>query len=278
VLQGDDTGLKVLDDNAPGGAKRGHLWFYVGDAKYCSVAYTPDWCREGPGVLLSMRKGGWFVADAYKGWDHLYTREDDPLTEAGCWAHARRPFVELAERGEARAAILLRYVQQLYEVERLSKEAGESHDETLARRRRDSAPVIAAIEKWRTQTLDGEPPKSALAGACGYVKNQWVALTRFLEDGALPLDNTLVERALRGVSLGRKNFLFAGSDKGAMTAATIYTIVATCKLNGVEPFAYLADVLTKIETGTWPHGCLHELLPDQWALNASPSALRDPIR
>ena len=93
----------------------------------------------------------------------------------------------------------------------------------------------------------------------------YAALSRFLEDGALPLDDTLVERALRGVSIGRRNFLFAGSDKGAMTAATIYTIVATYKLCGVEPVAYLADVLTKIETGTWPHGRLRELLPDEWA-------------
>lgn len=88
VMNADDTGLKVLDDKAPGGAKRGHLWFYVGDSTHCAVAYTPDWCKEGPGVFLSMREGGWLVADAYKGWDHLYKRAEHPLTVVGCWAHA----------------------------------------------------------------------------------------------------------------------------------------------------------------------------------------------
>lgn len=278
VLNADDTGLKVLDEKAPGGAKRGHLWFYVGDSKFCAVAYTPDWCKEGPGVFLSMREGGWLVADAYKGWDHLYKRAEHPLTEVACWAHARRTFVELADRGEARAAVLLHFVQKLYEIERLSKAEDESHDDRLKRRQRDSAPIVNEIQKWCLAMRESEPPKSELARATGYLVNQWRALTRFLEDGALPIDNTLVERALRGVSLGRKNFLFAGSDKGALTAATIYSIVATCKLCGVEPFAYLTDVLTKIETGTWPHGRLRELLPDEWAKTAPSSALRATIR
>lgn len=278
VMNADDTGLKVLDEKAPGGAKRGHLWFYVGDSTHCAVAYTPDWCKEGPGVFLSMREGGWLVADAYKGWDHLYKRAEHPLTEVGCWAHARRAFVELADRGEARAAVLLHHVQKLYEVERISKAANETHEERLVRRKRDSTPIIEEIRRWCVATSGSEPPKSELARATGYIVNQWKALSRFLEDGALPLDNTLVERALRGVSIGRKNYLFAGSDQGAMTAATIYTLVATCKLCGVEPVAYLTDVLTKIETGSWPHGRLGELLPDEWAKTAPPSALRPTIR
>jgi len=278
VLQADDTGLKVLDEKEPGGAKRGHLWFYVADSTLCAVVYTPDWTKESAGIFLTARKGGYLQADAYKGWDHLFTREEDPLIEVGCWAHARRPFVELAERGEARAAVMLHHVKKLYAVERAATEAGDGPDERLARRRRDSAPVLEAIAKWIAEVLAKEPPKSALAGAAGYIHNQWTALTRFLEDGALPIDNTLVERALRGVGQGRKNFLFAGSDAGAIRAATIYTITATCRLCGVDPLAYVEDVLRKLSTGRWPYARLRELLPDQWRKTAPASALLAPRR
>ena len=278
VLQGDDTGLKVLDEKSPGGAKRGHLWFYVADATLCAVTYTPDWTKESAGLFLSARKGGYFVGDAYGGYDHLYTRKEHPLIECGCWAHGRRSFVELAERGEARAAVMLHHVKKLYEVERAATDARDGPEQRLARRQRDSAPVIAEIKKWCDEVAAKEPPKSALAGAVGYVLNQWVALNRFLGDGALPIDNTLVERALRGVSQGRKNFLFAGSDVGAMRAATIYTITATCRLCGVEPMAYVEDVLRKIQSGDWPYARLRELLPDEWRKTAPASALLKPKR
>jgi transposase len=278
VLQADDTGLKVLDRDSPGGAKKGHLWFYVGDATLCAVAYTPDWTKEGPGLFLAGRKGGWLVADAYGGYDHIYARERDAPIEVGCWAHARRGFVELAERGEPRAAVMLFHIKKLYEIERAATEAGERPDERLARRKRESQPVIHDIGLWCRKTYESEPPKSALAKAIFYIINQWQALTRFLEDGALPLDNTLVERALRGVAMGRRNYLFAGSDQGALRAATIYTITATCRLNGVEPLAYFTDVLTKLQMEQWPHGRLRELLPDEWRKTAPANALIAPAR
>ena len=278
VLQGDDTGLKVLDEKAPGGAKRGHLWFYVADSTLCAVVYTPDWTKEGPGLFLSARKGGYFVGDAYAGYDHLFTRDEHPLIESGCWAHARRGFVEIADRGDARAAVLIHHAKKLYLVEAAASDARDGPNERHARRQRDSVPVIADIKKWCDEAIAKEPPKSALAGAIGYVLNQWNALTRFLEDGALPIDNSLVERALRCVSQGRKNFLFAGSDSGAMRAATIYTITATCRLCGVEPTAYVADVLRKIQGGHWPYSRLRELLPDEWRKTAPASALLKPKR
>ena len=278
VLQGDDTGLKVLDEKAPGGAKRGHLWFYVGDRALCAVVYTPDWTKDGPGLFLASRRGGYLVADAYKGWDHLYTRDEHPLIEVGCWAHARRSFVEIAERGEPRAAVMLHHVKKLYDVERDATEARDGPAERLARRHERSSVVIQDIAKWCAEIKEREPPKSALAGAVGYVLNQWVALTRFLDDGALPLDNTMVERALRCVAQGRKNFLFAGSDEGAIRAATIYTCMATCKLNGVEPTAWLTDVIAKIQTEQWPHGRLRELVPDEWRKTAPAHALIDAKR
>lgn len=278
VVQADDTGLKVLDDKAPGGAKRGHLWFHVADASLCAVIYTPDWTKESAGLFISARKGGYLQADAYKGWDHLYTREENPLVECGCLAHARRPFVELAERGEARAAVMLHHVKKLYEIEKASTEAREGPDQRLTRRQRDSVPVMDDIQKWVAEVRAKEPPKSALAAAVGYVHNQWEALTRFLHDGAIPIDNTLVERALRGVSQGRKNFLFAGSDAGAIRAAIIYTITSTCRLCGVEPMAYVEDVLRKLQTGRWPYARLRELVPDEWRKTAPTSAMLAPKR
>lgn len=278
VVQGDDTGLKVLDEKAPGGAKRGHLWFYVADASLCAVMYTPDWSKESAGLFIAARKGGYLQADAYKGWDHLFTRKEHPLIECGCWAHARRPFVELAERGEARAAVMLHHIKKLYEVEKASRDANEGHPERLVRRQRDSVPVIDDIKDWVAELRAKEPPKSALAVAVGYVHNQWEALTRFLQDGAVPIDNTLVERALRGVSQGRKNFLFAGSDAGALRAAIIYTITATCRLCGVEPMAYVEDVLRKLQTGRWPYARLRELVPDEWRKSAPASAMLAPKR
>jgi transposase len=278
VLHADDTGLKVLDEKAPGGAKKGHLWFYVGDATLCAVVYTPDWTKAGPGLFLATRRGGWLVADAYKGYDHIFTRDEEPPIEVGCWAHARRPFVELADRGEPRVATMLLYVKKLYEIERASKDANEDDALRLARRRAESAPIIEAIAEWCAANHDSDPPGSAFAKAIGYVVNQWRALTRFLEDGALPLDNTLVERALRGVATGRRNYLFAGSDRGALRAATFYTIIATCKLCGVEPMAYVTDVLSKIEAGTFTHGQLRDILPDRWREAATPNALIAPTR
>lgn len=242
------------------------------------MVYTPDWTKEGPGLFLAERDGGYLVADAYKGYDHIFTRkvEDEELPapiECGCWAHARRGFVELADRGEPRAATMLHHIKKLYDVERESKEAREGPAERLARRQRDSLQTLEVIRIYCTETRAKEPPKSALASAVGYVINQWQALVRFTEDGAIPIDNTLVERALRGVAMGRRNYLFAGSEAGAMRAATLYTIIASCKLSGVEPMAYVQDVLRKIQTGQWPYGRLRELIPDRWRETAPASAL-----
>ncbi len=269
VLATDDTGLKVLDEKAPGGSKRGHMWFYVGDATWCSVQYTPDWKKEGPGAVLRDRVG-WLQADAYAGFDHVF--DLGRAIEVGCWAHARRSFAEIAHAGDPRAAIFLTYVQKLYEIERRATEDAVDHEERRRRREEQAKPVLATIGKWCADMYNTEPPKNALPKAIAYVVNQWKALNRYVEDGRLPIDNTMVERALRGIATGRKNFLFAGSDAGAERAATIYTLLATCKLNGVSPFAYIADVLRKLEMERFPKSRLHELLPPMWRETAPESA------
>lgn len=277
LVQADDTGLKVLDDKAPGGSKRGHLWCYVGDATWAAFVYTPDWRKEGPQSFLAERRG-WLQADAYKGYDDLFTRKGATAIEVGCWAHARRGFVELFQSGEVRAAVLLQKVQRLYAIEAQATAGGDDPEARQKRRERDARPVLEEIGRWCAMTYNQEPPKSALAKAIGYIVNQWQALSRFVEDGRLPLDNTRCERALRVVAVGRKNYLFAGSDAGAERAATIYTLIGTCALVGADPLAYFTDVLRKLETRRFPASRIDELLPPNWIKTAPESARVRPSR
>jgi transposase len=276
VLQADDTGLKVLDRDEPRGARRGHLWCYAGDQRWAVFRYTPNWRKEGPQSFLAQRRG-WLVADAYKGWDALFTRPGATCVEVGCWAHARRGFFELAEAGDARPAWVLDQLQDLYRVEAKATEDGVDHEERRTRRLRESAPIVSSIFAWCNRVCAAEPPQSAFAKAAAYVLNQQYALIRFTEDGRLPVDNTLVERKLRPIAVGRHNYLFCGSDAGAERAATAYTLLGTCALNGVEPRAYLTDVLLKLQSG-WMRSRLDELLPPNWLAAAPASARVAPSR
>ncbi|MCC6997683.1 MAG: IS66 family transposase [Deltaproteobacteria bacterium] len=271
VLQADDTGINVLDQDAPGGAKRGHLWCYVGDATWASFTHTPDWRKEGPQSYLAARRG-WLVADAYKGYDGLFTRPGATPVEVACWAHARRPFAELALGGDARAAPVIELVRKLYEIEECARLDGVSPEERQARRQRESLPLVDAITAACITARQQHPPSDPLAKAAGYVINQNGALRRFLEDGLLPIDNTLTERRLRPIATGRKNYLFCGSDARAERAASMYTLLGTCAMAGVDPRAYLTDVLRKLETQRWPWSRLDELLPPNWAKTAPDSA------
>lgn len=276
VLQADDTGIKVLDQDAPGGAKRGHLWGYIGDATWAAFNYTPTWEKEGPQNFLATRRG-WLVADGYRGYDGLYTRPGATVIEVACWAHGRRAFAELVQAGDARAAPMIRLIGQLYELEGTATADQVDPDERLRRRREHSEPITMQIGALCAQIINTTPPKDDLTRAAGYLVNQWTALRRFLEDGRLPIDNTLVERALRPIAVGRKNYLFCGSDSGAERAASAYTLLGTCALVGVEPRAYLVDILNKLELERWPMSRIDELLPPNWIKNA-PASARLPTR
>lgn len=264
VLGADDTGIKVLDKGAPGGAKRGHLWCYVGDGMHAVFRYTPDWSKEGPQAFLEKRRG-WLQADAYRGFDALFARKGATAVEVGCWAHARRPFAELALANDARAAPMIEKIRALYAVERRATEEGVDAEERLRRRQAESAPVVDAIVAACCEIRGRYPPSDPLAKAAGYVRGQERALRRFLEDGALPIDNMLVERRLRPVACGRRNYLFCGSDAGAERAAVIYSLLGSCALAGVDPRAYLTWVLTRLEIERVPRARLDELLPASWA-------------
>jgi transposase len=180
----------------------------------------------------------------------------------GCWAHGRRRFVACARSGDALAYEALRIIRRLFAVERLSAMLGETADERLLRRREHSAPVLAELRAWLHEQRGVIPPKTPLGKAIGYLLRQWHRLILFLTDGRIELTNNRVERELRSLVLGRKNWLFAYGDLGGERTATILTIVGTCIAHRVNPRAYL-HVVTKLIVHGWPHARVRELLPDQ---------------
>ena len=261
VLQVDDTKLPVQDRRRPKNIKRGHMWALVGDHRYVAYRYTDNWRAETAVALLGERIG-WMQVDAYKGYEQVFAL--GLAMAVGCWMHCRRYFVRAFENKDLRAARPLELIGQIYAVEAASREAGESHEARLERRQRDSKPLVAELQGWLDEHRAGEPPSSPLGRAITYADNRWVALSCPFYDGALELDNGDVERALRGTALGRKNWLFAGSDEGAARAAIINTVIETAVRHGVEVWAYLHDVLVKLSAG-WPMRRLVELLPENWS-------------
>ena len=260
VLQVDDTGIKVLDKDSPAGAIRGHLWAMLGDQKWAAFSFSRTWEAKWPQALLQGRQG-WMQADAYAGFDAIY--QLGKAIEVGCWAHARRGLFECVEAGDARAAVGLELIQQLYAVEAEATAEGVGHEQRQERRQQRSRPITEKLLAWISQTHGAAPPKSPLARALGYCINQWEALMRYLDDGRLSIDNTACERALRPIAVGRKNYLFAGSETGGRRAATAYTLLGTAALAKLEPWAYLRDVLQRLIDG-WPNSRIDELLPPNW--------------
>jgi transposase len=267
VVQADDTGLRVLDGEAPGGSKKGHLWGFVGDRKLVAFQYTETWKGEEARRHVAGRRG-WLQVDGYAGFDKLFKAAEPVVFEVGCWSHARRKYVEALDAGDVRAAVGIAIIGKLFEVEREADAGGLAHDARRALRAQRSAATLDELQQWVAETRSRAPPKSPLGQALGYTVNQWRQLRRFLEDGRLELTNNGVERALRAIAVGRANWLFAGSDTGARRAAVMYTVIGTCKLCGVDPLAYLRDVFEKLSQG-WPNKRLAELLPHRWT---TPSA------
>jgi transposase len=261
VVQADDTPLTVLDRSRPGGSKRGYMYAYLGDGSHVAYDYRPTRSASGPGEFLGPREG-WVQADAAGAFEPLFAL--GRAKEAGCWSHARRYFVEALET-DKQAAVALSWIGKLFEVEREAE--GRSFDERLALRQERSRPAREELGRWIAEVSPGTPPKSPLGKAFTYATNQWVALGRFLEDGRLELHNNACERALRRIAVGRNNWLFAGSDAGAERAAVIYTVLGTCRLHDVEPWAWVKDTLEKL-AGGWKQSRIAELLP----LENSPAA------
>jgi transposase len=278
-LHGDDTTVPVL---AKEQTKIGRVWGYVRDDRpfggpdppAVAFFYSPDRGGEHPEQHLA-DFAGILQADAYAGFNRLYDpkREPGPIREAACWAHARRKLYELAAVAKAPiAAEAVRRIDELFAIECLIN--GKPAEERLAVRKERTKPLVAELEAWLRVQQARVSRKSEIGKAIAYALNHWTALTRFLADGRICMSNNAAERVLRGIAVGRRNWTFAGSDRGGERAAAIYTLIETCKLNGVDPQAWLADVLARLPDH--PAKRIDELLPWHWkaARNARPVPAR----
>jgi len=256
VVGTDDTALAVRDRSLPKPKIRtGRLWLYRGERGDCVLRHTPDKSGKWPAQFLENYKGT-VQADAANTFDKLF--EDKTRTEAGCNAHARRKVVKVKDLPEARP--LLEKYQALYAIEAEAKRFGLGPDERLRLRQERSRPIMDALYvSYRSLRPEAG---TLLAAAVNYALNHETALRRFLEDGRVEIDNNNVERLFRLVALGRRNWFFAGSEQGADDAAIVYSIVASCRDLGIDPFAYLSDVLARIPH--LPRSRMRELTPRRW--------------
>ena len=262
IARTDATGLRVLDPESPGNIQRGSIWAVVGDDRDVLFRYTPTGeGATGPWDFLAGRTG-YIQADAASVFDRLFNGQAASALEIGCWAHARRRLVALQDT-DCRVAYPLKLIARLYRVEHLADAQGLDPGKRAELRKTRTLPILERLKRWFVATAAGEPPSSDLAKAAAYCLNHWTALTRFVEDGRVSLDNNVCESQLRDIALGRKNYLFAGSHDAARRAARLYSLTRTCAQYGVPPLPYFTDVLTKLGAG-WPAERMDELLPHAW--------------
>ena len=249
VVQSDDTGITVLDKDAANGSRHSFLWAYVGDRDEVVFDFTIGRGRDGPRNFLGDFRGRLQV-DAYAGYDAVL--KQNGIVDVGCWAHARRRFFKALEGDQANAAAAIAMIRRLYEVEHEATEHGLDAEGRRELRQRVSKVVLDELKPWLNALRPHVLPKSPMGDAIGYALRQWDPLTRFLEDGRLAIDNNRAERQMRTIAVGRKNWMFAGSAEGGRRAAIIYSIVCTCSLMGIEPWAYLKDALQQLAEGADP--------------------------
>jgi transposase len=266
VVQTDDTPLKVQDHEGKG-IKTGRLWVCRG-GRYTVYDYTPDHSGDGPERVLKGDKG-YLQADACSVYDRLFV--GGSILEVGCWMHARRKFYEARTSDPERSHVMLAWVVGLYDVEDEAKQERKKRPEwddaawhayRYDLRLRKSRPILEAVRAWLDREQPEILPKSPIGEAINYALNHWGALIRPWEAGFLEIDNGASERALKPVAISRKNWLFAGNDDGGETAAVLMSLCTTCKTLGIDPQAYLRDVLDRISTH--PARRIEELLPDRW--------------
>lgn len=294
AIHTDDTPVDVLDRSLQQ-TRTGRFWIWLGDHYHPQTVftYTPSRTRDGPMHFLAnwgKDQRVYLQADAFGGYDGIYRGEAGGLvTEVACWAHARRKFYDARNANAAASTQALAYIRLLYELEKRAKqnaersgidaaaEADRFHERFVAERYAlRQASAVALLEKFKAwlesqQAANGGPilPKSPMGQAITYALNQWEALCVYATDGRLNIDNNPAENALRRVAVGRKNWLFCGSDNGGHTAAVLFSLIATCERHRVEPFAYLSDVLARI--AATPISQLGQLLPNRWKPVASSS-------
>jgi len=266
VVHTDDTVVPV-QDKTRAKTRQGRAWVYVGDHRHAHTVfdYTPNRSRDGPLTFLESFTG-YLQADAYSGYDALYTT--GRVVEVACWAHTRRKFHESRETDPARAHAAMAMIRLLYRVEEEARDL--SSEQRKALRQERAKPRLAQIKEWLQQEQITVLPKSPIGQAIGYALNNWTALTRYGDDGDLHIDNNPAENAIRPIVLGRKNWLFAGSDKGGRTAAILSSFMASCRRQEIDPFAYLCDVLAKF--AACPINDIDQFLPARWKTTRSINA------
>ncbi len=275
-LHVDDTTVPVL---AKLKTITGRIWTYVRDDRPFGGKDPPaalfHYSRTRAGDYPRAHLAGWsgiMQADAFAGFNELYEarRKPAPIIEAACWSHGRRKFFDLAKLTKAPIACeAVRRIDELFAIERSIN--GASPEQRFAVRQEQSKPLVDALETWLREQRDRVSAKSEIAKAINYSLNRWAAFTRFLDDGRICLSNNAAERAVRGVAIGRANWTFAGSDAGGHRAAAVYTLIETCKLNGVDPQAWLAYVLATLLDH--PAKRIDELLPWHWKANQPAQAV-----
>lgn len=266
VMWTDDTYVTVLGGRQ--GSFKGYFWTYIGDQQhpYSVYDYTNRRTRDGPTRFLE-NYSGYLHADAYTGYDAMFLDVGSGVIEVACWSHARRKFFNAVNSYPRQSHQVLEWIRQLYDIE------DRAHDRSDEARRElrvaEANPVLDKIEAYLAELATAVLPKSSLAKAVRYARNQWQALRRYTEDGRLTIDNNVSERTLRHQAIGRKNYLFLGSEAAGPRAAVLYTIMAGAKRHRIEPWAYVRDLLLRLHADDQ---CLEEMLPDRWAA-AHPEAI-----
>ena len=259
VLWTDDTPVTVLVGGEEG-SRQGRFWTYIGDEyPYSVYDFSLSRSRDGPQSFLQAFRG-YLHADAYAGYDAIFLGSGKEIVEVACWAHARRKFFDACQNYPRQSHQVLDWIRQLYDVEDRARELLPAARRDL--RRAEAEPVLDKLEVYLAELAETVLPKSALAKAVTYARNQWEALRRYTADGRLTIDNNTSERTLRQQAIGRKNWLFLGNETAGPRAAVLYTILAGAKRHRLEPWTYVREIL--LRTHADDHR-LEEMLPDRWA-------------
>jgi transposase len=274
AIHTDATKMPFLDPTVPSKTVSGQMWAFVGDRDHPCDVFV--FCRDHTAAaidafLKANRYRGYLNADAHNLYDHLFT--SGMITELGCWAHGRRHFYDAKESDPVRAHVVLAHIRRVYAVEADARQLIAEHELggaaadalRLQLRQEKSLPELTTLRQWLEAEQAKVLPKSLMGQAIAYALRHWQALTRYVSDGFLDIDNNIAERTLRHIAVGRKNWLFAGSARGAETAATLFSVTSSCHRHGVDVFAYLHDILQRLAHDPQPTPeLLRDWLPDHW--------------
>lgn len=274
VIHTDDTPVQVQDPEMKRTTRKAYIWPYLGDGEhpYTVFDYTATRNKEGPAEFLNSFTGTeenprYLQCDAFPGYDGLFANGHHRL-EVGCWAHARRKFHDAKGTDPVRAHQAMLKIGELYKLERQAKEQDLDGGALLALRQEEALPLLEDLRDWLIAAKQAVLPKSPIGQAADYALKNWDALTRYTGAPFLAIDNNAAERAIRAIAVGRKNWLFFGSDQGGHAAAIHFSLIASAQRHGLEPYAYLRDLLTHLPA--WPQRDIRQLLPDHWKERTQP--------